>query len=127
MSLKEYVHNLSAMCAASILFLATGSGVRGQLFDHCTCEKCPPPYVHCQEGPPCIKFKCSCPKPVCNPCNLRSWGYYENCWHPWPYPPNWSHCRDLPPVPPSGMMVGDPRHGSPVETTLPLPKRVTGN
>ena len=40
------------------------------------------------EKPPCIKFKCICPKPVCEPCNLDGYGYYATCWHPWPYPPN---------------------------------------
>src|SRR5437660_1580852 len=36
---------------------------------------CPPPFCHTQEGPPCIHYKCGCPRPVCDPCNLPHYGY----------------------------------------------------
>lgn len=133
MSRKTIVHKPSVLYVAALMVLASSGGafaqffdsdsVFGPLIDGCCWEKCPPPYVHCQDGPPCIKFKCGCPKPVCDPCNLRSWGYYENPWHPWPYPPNWSRCRDLPPVPHPAMMVGNPGKPIGVETQLPPPKR----
>jgi hypothetical protein len=64
---------------------------------------CPPHFVHFMERPPCIKFKCSCPRPVCDPCDLPHFGYYQPCWRPWPFPPDWSHCACPPPstlVPP---------------------------
>ena len=56
------------------------------------CWRCPPPYVHCQEGPPRLKFKCVCPRPVCGPCDLRHYGYYPTCWSPFPWPPDYSCC-----------------------------------
>src|SRR5262249_27726023 len=37
--------------------------------------KCPPKYIHCFEGPPKLKFKRGCPKPVCDPCHLEHFGY----------------------------------------------------
>jgi hypothetical protein len=67
--------------------------------------KCPPPYYHVYEGPPCLKFKKGCPRPVCDPCELPHFGYYQSCWTPWPYPPDWRHCpyptpSDMLPPPP---------------------------
>jgi hypothetical protein len=47
---------------------------------------CPPWYVHCQEAPPRIKFKCACPRPVCVPCDEQYWGYFPTCWRRWPAP-----------------------------------------
>jgi hypothetical protein len=48
------------------------------------CKHCPPPYYHCQEAPPCIKFMHACPRPVCPPCNSDFFGYYPTCWRIWP-------------------------------------------
>ncbi len=80
------------------------------------CDHCPPPFKHCYEGPPRICFKKACPKPVCDPCTLEHWGYFQNCWHPWPWPPDWSHC----PVPPSGALVPSNCSGyNPVPTVEP--------
>jgi hypothetical protein len=45
---------------------------------------CPPPYVHYQERPPRLKFKCACPQPVCPPYCAEFWGYYPTCWRQWP-------------------------------------------
>jgi hypothetical protein len=56
------------------------------------CRPCPPYYHHVQEGPPRICIKCGCPRPVCVPCDAPHWGYYQTCWRPWPWPPDWSHC-----------------------------------
>src|SRR5437773_60836 len=50
---------------------------------------CPPPYCHVYEGPPCLKWKRGCPRPVCDPCELPHFGYFQTCWSPWPYPPDW--------------------------------------
>jgi hypothetical protein len=71
----------------------------------CGHEKCPPPYIHWMEGPPKIKFKKGCPRPVCDPCNLPHYGYYQTCWGPWPFGPDWSHCR----VPTPSQMLPDPK------------------
>jgi hypothetical protein len=87
----------------------------------CCCEKCPPPYVRCEEGPPRLRFKIGCGKPVCDPCRLEHWGYYQNCWHPYPWPPDWSHCRVPPPgalVPPCGP-GGTPLNAPGLETMPP--------
>ncbi len=63
---------------AGVVGLA-GAGAAVRAGDHC-----PPPFVHCQESPPCIIFKPVCPRPVCDPCNLEHWGYYPTCWRRWP-------------------------------------------
>jgi hypothetical protein len=62
---------------------------------------CPPHYYWWQEGPPRIKIKRACPRPICPPCQLEHWGYYETCWRAWPFPPDWSHC----PTPPAAAMI----------------------
>ena len=63
----------SALPAGSILLvglsLLAGSGTASA--DDCACNSkhpCPPKFYWFSEGPPCIKFKCACPKPVCDPC-----------------------------------------------------------
>src|SRR5687767_926546 len=58
---------------------------------------CPKHTKHIQEGPPKLCFKKGCPKPICDPCELKHYGYYQACWAPWPFPPDWSHCA-VPPV-----------------------------
>ena len=64
----------------------------------CQWFHCPPAFHHCQEGPPCLWFKCGCPHPVCNPCTLQHYGYFEACWTPYPFPADWSHCPTPPPA-----------------------------
>jgi hypothetical protein len=58
---------------------------------------CCPKTTFCRPEAPCIKWKCVCPKPVCNPCNLPHYGYYHTCWRPWFYPPDYGHCPYPPP------------------------------
>ncbi len=60
-----------------------------------------PKTTFCRPKAPCIKFKCVCPKPVCDPCSLENFGYYPTCWHTWPFPPNYAHCD----VPTTTMLV----------------------
>ncbi len=67
-------------------------------------KPCPPHFKWWVEGPPRICYKCACPRPVCDPCSLEHFGYYQTCWSPWPYPPDWSHC----PTPPSGAVLPPP-------------------
>ena len=67
----------------------------------CQVTHCPPHFHHCMERPPVICIKCGCPRPVCNPCALPNFGYFQTCWTPWPLPPDWSHC----PVPPPAAYV----------------------
>ena len=65
---------------------------------------CPPCFKWCMEGPPKIKFKCGCGKPVCVPdCSTPNWGYFQTCWRPWPWPPDYSHCPWPTPAAVAGM------------------------
>ncbi|MBY0227770.1 MAG: hypothetical protein K2W96_00680 [Gemmataceae bacterium] len=54
---------------------------------------CPPKFCHVFEDGPKIKFKRGCPRPLCDPCNLERYGYYQTCWSPWPYANEWAHCQ----------------------------------
>ncbi|HYT90831.1 MAG TPA: hypothetical protein VEL76_19130 [Gemmataceae bacterium] len=83
----------------------------------CQHHHCPPPYHHCMEGPPRICIKCGCPRPVCNPCDLPHWGYFQPCWRPWPFPPDWSHC----PYPTPAAEVAPAPHGWTVQPAPTLP------
>lgn len=76
---------------------ATGACYGQECFT-CQHTHCPPALKHCTEGPPHICFKCGCPRPICNPCMNPNWGYFETCWNPWPWPPDYSHCRAVPPA-----------------------------
>jgi hypothetical protein len=120
-------------------FLAVGVGAglpaagRAGDGDGCGCSNrhCPGPYVHCMERPPCIKFKCSCPKPVCPPCDAEFWGYYPTCWRRWPA--MFPNCPDrnppwvavAPPGVPAGfsnsLLVprGEPMPGTPAPAAPP--------
>ena len=83
----------------------------------CNNHHCPPPYKYCVEGPPRICWQHGCPRPICNPCDLPHWGFYETCWNPWPFPPEWTHC---PSPPPAAQVTLDPY----VHPNLPPPERV---
>jgi hypothetical protein len=92
---------------------------------------CCPPARHCpvttfcRPKAPCIKYKCTCPKPVCDVCSLNHAGYYPTCWQPWPFPPNYSHCL----VPPTTTQVPPccrPDGVAAAEDVLPAPKAVGG-
>lgn len=80
-----------AGCASCAPSLATTMGNK-------CCHTCCPKYHHCSEGPVHIHWHHGCPKPVCNPCDLPHWGYWQKCWSPWPWPPDWSHCPTPPPA-----------------------------
>jgi hypothetical protein len=74
--------------------------------------------------PPCIHWHSVCLNPVCCPCSLEHYGYWETCWHPWPFPPDWSHCPCPHPsmfVPPPGVVVPGPSEGG--GETAPAPRR----
>jgi hypothetical protein len=67
----------------------------------------------CFEGAPHIHFHQGCAKPLINPCTQPNWGYYQTCWSPWPWPPEWNHC----PVQPPASMVFPP--GGPIFESAP--------
>jgi hypothetical protein len=87
------------------------------------CKHCPPPYYHCQEAPPCIKFKHACPRPVCPPCDLDFFGYYPTCWRIWPAGQANCPATQPPwvPVPPSFATPANPFGMRAMNGTLGLP------
>ena len=115
MSFQRLARKLGVLCATGTLALAFAPAAFGGLFYGCCHEKCPPCFVHCQEGHPRIRIKCGCPKPVCDPCDLEHFGYYPTCWQPWPYPPDWSHC----PVPPPAVVFEATGPGVPMPRAVP--------
>jgi len=90
MSYKLLAVAAGALCAAAALTVPSradpGCGF------HCQRHHCPPHFRHCQERGPRIRFHKGCPKPICNPCDLPHWGYWETSWRQWPFPPNWAPC-----------------------------------
>ena len=86
-----------AFLGAAVLVLSMAKGADG-LHKHCPRTCCPPWYHHCQEGPPRLKIHHACPRPIGNPCESPTWGYYQPCWNPWPFPPDWTHCPVTPPA-----------------------------
>ncbi len=99
-----------ASCGVSSGCSSCGGGV-------CQRTHCPPHFHHCQERPPVICIHCGCPRPVCNPCALPNFGYFQTCWTPWPLPPDWSHCPVPPPA--SQVQVAGPIAIPGVPTTAP--------
>jgi hypothetical protein len=107
MSLRDTARKLKGLGAGLVLWLGLqgalygqeccgsgcGSGGTPMASTSCHCHRinCPH-YCFCLKGAPCIKFKYGCPLPVCEPCSAPNWGYYQPCWRPWPWPPDWSHC-----------------------------------
>jgi len=94
MTLRSAAASL-ALFLAPCLALTALSGSATAAECHC------PKTTFCRPKAPCIKYKNVCPKPVCDPCDLENFGYYPTCWHPWPFPPNYSHCD----TPPTTMLV----------------------
>ena len=124
MSLKPIAAKLALGVLTGVSLLVPASAHAWWGFGCCDCEKCPPPYVHCQPGPPHLKYKHACPKPVCGPCELEGWGYYQNCWRPWPLPPNFARCGVPGPAavaPPGPLAAPEPRK-MPATELLPLPQ-----
>ena len=72
--------------AQGLLGLGLGQGSCGS----CGKECCPPWYKHYFERAPKLCFKKACPKPICDPCSLEHYGYFQTCWAPYPFPPDWS-------------------------------------
>lgn len=89
----------------------------------CPRQHCPPPYKHCMEGPPRLRFRKGCPAPVCSPCDAPNWGYFQPCWNPWPWPPDWSHC---PTIPPAATVAPGPLVGAVVPDVVIPPVRKPG-
>jgi hypothetical protein len=107
-----------------------GAGGCASCGQPCQHHHCPPPYHHCQEGPPRICIKCGCPRPVCDPHDLPHFGYFQPCWRMWPFPPDWSHCPYptpaslIAPPPPGFVPPQQPATTTIPGTTLPTPRRL---
>ena len=117
-----------AIALGGLALLVAGGSAKagGEIFCHC-----PPPLKWCSEQAPYIKFKCACPRPVCDPCELQHYGVFATCWHPWPFQPNWSHCQSPPPgavlpppaYPPYAPRAPQERRADPVkEGEFPTPR-----
>lgn len=108
MSLPALVKWLGCAGLSAILWSACASAGQAQTFgtpigaSSCnTCaptHHCPPAYKHTYEGAPHIHFHRGCPHPICNPCDLPHFGYWETCWSPFPFGPSWGHCLTPPPA-----------------------------
>jgi hypothetical protein len=99
MSMTPRVRAWALLAMAGGVLLLQGAPAQAWILDlYYGLHHCPPPYVHCVEGPPRLCYKCVCPRPVCCPEGLPAWGYYQTCWQPWPYPPSCAHCPAYAPV-----------------------------
>lgn len=87
-----------------------------------------PKTTFCRVKPPCIKWHCVCPKPVCDCGSLEHYGYYPTCWHPWPFPPDYSHCHQPPPSALADQLINEAAAAPVVPSgeTLPTPRRANG-
>jgi hypothetical protein len=132
MSLTRVIRALVLLLPAAVL----PAPARADGCANCgTCGCCPPGIccpktVFCRIRPPCIRWKCTCPKPVCDPCNLDHYGYYPTCWHAWPFPPDYSCCHQ-----PPNAVLADQMLSQPLVTTttpdttseaLPVPRKLNG-
>jgi hypothetical protein len=96
--------------------------LKGSCGSSCGKVPCPPYFKWYAEGAPKICFKNACPRPICEPCSLEHYGYYQTCWRPWSYPADWSHC----PTPPPGAMLPPPAYPPHAPRTVIDPRRPHG-
>jgi hypothetical protein len=75
------------LCCVPCCLTALGNRASADLFP-LRCSKT----VFYRPKHPCVKYKCICPKKICPNRELENYGYYPACWHPWPFPPNYTHC-----------------------------------
>ncbi|MBI2806199.1 MAG: hypothetical protein HYX68_14555 [Planctomycetes bacterium] len=76
----------------------TPCGVDGGCAAACFRSHCPPAFHITVPHPPRLCWRHGCARPVCNPCDLPHFGYFETCWSPWPFPQDFSHCYLTPPA-----------------------------
>jgi hypothetical protein len=138
MSLKGWFKSIAVLLPLAALNVSTASADDGACAGG-TCSTmptgghcggpfgCPGPYVHCTPKVPCLKYKSSCGKPLCDLCDVPGYGYYPTCWRPSDQP-LYYHCQ----VPTPTQMVPPPAHAPapapvwPNEETTPMP-RPSGN
>lgn len=98
-----------AMLLGAQAVLAANPCVSCNCRERCQWHHCPPHIHHCTEKPPCVWFCCQCPRPSVCPFDNPNFGYFQPCWIPWPWPPDWSHC----PVPPPASFIHPVPHPPP--------------
>lgn len=111
------------LVVAALFFWANPASAQQPCNDCYSCQKhhCPPHYKHCREGPPRICWEHGCPRPICVPCTAPNWGYYQTCWTPWPWPPDWSHC---PVQPPASVVFPGLAHPGSLPSDMPEPRKL---
>jgi hypothetical protein len=108
-----------ASCAAGGCAPAAGCAAMAPGGGCCKNEWCCPKFVFCLEKPPCIKFKFTCSKPLCDVCAMEGYGYYATCWRtPYPYPPTCGRIEAAP-----GAAIGPPGPVMGREEELPPPQK----
>jgi hypothetical protein len=126
---------------APVLLLSGLAGSAGAGDD---CVWCGLFHVGCKMPKACytrttiFHYKCICPKPICDPCNLEHFGYYPTCWQRWPFPPDYRHCPNFncalaaggpAPSAPEAKGTGPSPAGRmpPADQLLPEPRKGNGN
>ena len=118
------VHALAVIVPLWLFLSASSARAQVAVFGHQIF--CPKTTV-CIPKPPKLKYKCVCPKPVCDPCSLPNYGYYPSCWRPWMQQVDYSHC----PVPPPTVLAPhyhprevymDGPHDEPLQQPSQMPK-----
>jgi hypothetical protein len=138
--MKRWLRKLATVTSAAALVLAWSPATFGQAMlgqpccgqsqccqPTCNMWDCPPYFKYCAEGPPRICIQCGCPKPVCCPSDTPNWGYFQTCWRPYPWGPNWSHCYGVPPaatVVPAMTSAGG-LHSMPLQPGVEMPRPST--
>jgi hypothetical protein len=137
MFMKKWLRKLATVLSAAALLMTFTPASFGQaaLGQPCCgqsqcCEPgcklwdCPPCIKYCAEGGPRICVLCGCPKPICCPSDAPNWGYFQTCWRPYPWGPNWSHCYGVPPaatVVPPPLASSNNIHSMPLQPGAELP------
>ena len=86
-----------------------------------TCHHCQKTVFYTPKKPR-VQVKRICPKPI-GPCGeVENFGFFPTCWHPWPFPPNYSHCPG--PMPPVPIPAPNTRSSSSTSEELPAPEQL---
>jgi hypothetical protein len=114
MTLRSATHSLGLFLAPFLVLSGFANAAPAG-----ECHHCPKTYF-CRPKPPCIKYRCVCPRPIgCG--GVEHFGYYPTCWTAWPFPPDYSYCPSPPIV---AAAPSAPANPAPSQEQLPPPKTV---